>query len=161
MQDYTWQYRTMLDYIILYWTTELYRTMQKYTGLSNHRPRTFRIPFQMVQGETISTHFFLLPSILRIYHLFHHSLLDSHHDITQNLSSKFSKNEKSMKKTLPTFWVHRVYCIQNYRHNITINEFLTVWKMQHRSKRYLQIWEIKRTENWRYDALFLKPLKTH
>ena len=36
--------------------------------------------------------------------------------------------------------------IQNDCLDLTINEFLTIWKTQHCSKRYLQICEMKKTE---------------
>ena len=44
------------------------------------------------------------------------------------------------------FGVHRGYGIQNDRLDLTINEFLMIWKTQHRSKRYLQICEMKNPE---------------
>ena len=50
------------------------------------------------------------------------------------------------KSRHPLFRVHRVYGIQNDRLDLTINEFLTIWKTQHRSKRYLQICEMKKPE---------------
>ena len=48
------------------------------------------------------------------------------------------------------FRVHRVYGIQNGHLNLTINEFLTVWKMQYYSKRYQQICEMKTHEKCKY-----------
>ena len=50
------------------------------------------------------------------------------------------------KSRHPLFLVHRVYGIQNDRLDLTINELLTVWKTMHRSKRYLQISEMKKPE---------------
>ena len=51
---------------------------------------------------------------------------------------------KNQGKSLhPLFWVDRGYGIQNNRIDLTINEFLTVWKTQYSSKRYLQICEVK------------------
>ena len=50
------------------------------------------------------------------------------------------------KSRHPLFRVHRVYGIQNDRLDLTINKFLTIWKTQHGSKRYLQICEIKKPE---------------
>ena len=44
------------------------------------------------------------------------------------------------------FRVHRVYGIQNDCLDLTINEFLTIWKTQHRSKRYSLICKMKTTE---------------
>ena len=41
-----------------------------------------------------------------------------------------------------------VYVIQNNHLDLSINEFLTVWKKQHQSKRYLQICERKNDEKW-------------
>ena len=50
------------------------------------------------------------------------------------------------KSRHPLFRVHRIHGIQNDRLDLTINEFLTIWKTQHQSKRYLQICEMKKPE---------------
>ena len=42
------------------------------------------------------------------------------------------------KSRHPLFWVNRVYGIQNDHHDLTINDFLMVWKTMHRSQIYLQ-----------------------
>ena len=42
------------------------------------------------------------------------------------------------KSCHPLFRVHRVLGIQNDRLDLTNNEFLTIWKTQHHSQRYLQ-----------------------
>ena len=69
------------------------------------------------------------------------------------------KKKNQWKSCHPLFRVHRVYGIQNDPLDLTINEFLTVWKKQHRSKRYYQITETQKIVNI-YDALFFKPFKT-
>ena len=47
-----------------------------------------------------------------------------------------------------------VYVIQNTHLDLALNEFLTVWKKQHDSKKYLQICEKKmpekRSPNFKY-----------
>ena len=49
----------------------------------------------------------------------------------------WSSNRKNpWKSRHPLFWIHRVYGIQNDRLNLTINEFLKIWKTMHHSKRY-------------------------
>ena len=48
------------------------------------------------------------------------------------------KMKNPWKSCHPLFWVHRVYGIQNNHLDLTINEFLTIWKTIHHIKRYLQ-----------------------
>ena len=56
-----------------------------------------------------------------------------------------------LKSRHPIFRVHRIHGIQNDRLDLTINEFLTIKKMQYRSKRYLKICEMKKTtKNFKY-----------
>ena len=57
-----------------------------------------------------------------------------------------SENEKSMKNSSPTFQSSQGLWYQNNRLDLTVNKFLTVCKTQHRTKRYLRIWEEKKPE---------------
>ena len=78
----------------------------------------------------------------------------------------FSRTIYEWKKKNPwksrhlLFWVHRVYGIQNDCLNLTVNGFLTVLKMLHRSKRYLQKCKTKNPKNWKYLLLRCSVFKT-
>ena len=54
------------------------------------------------------------------------------------------KNQQICHQAL--FRVYRVHGIQNDRLDLTISEFLTVWKTQYRSRRYQQFCEVNKHE---------------